>query len=109
MFEKFQQDGGSCLMTRTMHVWLESLCHLLSRSPVFPFVSFNTGSSEVLAWLYKEKRKLLSLRGVEKTVVELQLMMNQRLSGWGLGPSEDQGLGSPLSMLNKTQPGPGSP
>ena len=71
-------------MTGTMHMCLESLCHLLSKSPVFfffPFLLIESG--EVLACLYKEKCKLSSFRGAENTVEELQLMMNQSLISWG--------------------------
>ena len=74
-------------MTRTMTISLEPLCHLLSKSPAFIFISFNKGSSEGLAWLFKEKCELPSSRsGVEKTVMELLLLMNQPLITWGLGP-----------------------
>lgn len=72
-------------MTGTMHMCLESQCRLLFKSPTFFFffISFNTESGEVLACLYKEKCKLSSLGGVENTVEELQLMMNQPLISWG--------------------------
>lgn len=80
-------DGGNCLMTKTMPMWLESLCHLFSRNTAFLFIDFNPGSSEVLSWLYKEKCKLSLLRGMEKTVENCSWWW---INSWGLGPIEDR-------------------